>query len=100
MQRLAVALLLACPRVPLAAESPVLPGTLPSGAVQLPNGRLLTPTGRQVSVASDPFAMALSPDGGRLVVASTGATDQSLQLLDARAGTLLHAVPVRRSWLG
>ncbi len=99
MQRL-VAVLLFLSSVTLRAEGPVLPGTLPSGVVQLPNGRLLTPAGRQVAVAPCPFALAVSPDGRRLLVASTGATDQALQLLDAATGTLLASVPVKRSWLG
>lgn len=84
----------------LGAESRVVPGPLPGGEIQLPSGRKLTPTGLQVPVAPYPFALALVPGGKRLVVASTGASDQALQLLDARTGKLLHAVSVPRSWLG
>ncbi len=84
----------------LIASERVVPGTLPSGEVQLPNGRMLTPTGIQAPVASYPFALAVVPGGSRLVVASTGAADQALQLLDAKTGKLLHSVAVRRSWLG
>ena len=87
------------PSLLLAAER-VVPATLPSGEVQLPNGRMLTPTGIQAPVAPYPFALAVAAGGDRLVVASTGVTDQSLQLLDARTGNLVDAVPVRRSWLG
>ncbi len=81
-------------------RSRVVPGPLPGGEFQLPSGRKLTPTGLQVPVAPYPFALALVPGGKRLVVASTGASDQALQLLDARTGKLLHAVSVPRSWLG
>ncbi|MFI5181666.1 MAG: beta-propeller fold lactonase family protein [Thermoanaerobaculia bacterium] len=100
MNRVIAALLvILAPSVLLAAER-VVPGTTPSGEVQLPNGRMLTPTGLQTPVTSYPFALAVVPGGSRLVVASTGASDQSLQLLDAKTGKLLHSVAVRRSWLG
>jgi YVTN family beta-propeller protein len=100
MNRMAAALVVAlAPSLLLAAER-VVPSTLPSGEIQLPNGRMLTPTGLQTPVASYPFALAVSPGGSRLVVASTGAYDQALQLLDAKTGKLVHSVQVRRSWLG
>ena len=83
-----------------AAESRVVPGPSSGGEIQLPNGRRLTPTGVQAPVAPYPFALAVAPGGKRLVVASTGASDQGLQLLDARTGRLLNAVSVPRSWLG
>ncbi len=83
----------------LAAERAV-PGRLPTGETLLPNGRLLTPTGTQTQVAPYPFAVALTPDGSRVVVACSGADDQSLHLLDAATGTELAKEPVRKSWLG
>ena len=70
----------------LAAGERVVPSRLPSGEMRLPNGRLLTPTGTQTEVAPYPFALALTPDGKRVVVACTGADDQSLHLLDAATG--------------
>jgi len=82
------------------ASDLAVPGPIPGGGIQLPNGRKLTPTGLQAPVAPYPFALALVPDGKRVVVASTGASDQALQLLDAKSGALLHAVSVPRSWLG
>jgi DNA-binding beta-propeller fold protein YncE len=85
---------------PLAAADRVVPGPLRPGEVQLPNSRRLTPTGLQAPVAPYPFALAVVAGGSRLVVASTGSYDQALQLLDARTGSLLDTVPVRRSWLG
>lgn len=100
MRRFAVLLLAALPAFSLAADDRVVPGTLPSGEVQLPNARRLTPTGLQAPVASYPFALAVAAGGARLVVASTGSYDQSLQLLDAKTGKRLDSVPVRRSWLG
>ena len=66
----------------------------------LPNGRLLTPTGTQTEVAPYPFALALTPDGKRVIVACTGADDQSLHLLDAATGKSLAKEPVKKSWLG
>jgi YVTN family beta-propeller protein len=82
------------------ASDLTVPGPVPGGGIRLPNGRTLTPTGLQAPVAPYPFALSVVPGGKRLVVASTGASDQALQLLDARTGALLQAVPVRRSWLG
>ncbi|MFI5120747.1 MAG: alkaline phosphatase family protein [Thermoanaerobaculia bacterium] len=77
-----------------------MPSRLPSGEIQLPNGRLLTPTGTQTDVSPYPFALALTPDGTRVVVACTGADDQSLHLLDAASGKLLVKQPLPHSWLG
>jgi YVTN family beta-propeller protein len=100
MERLAAVFLVALVPSLLSGADRVIPGKLPSGEVRLPNGRLLTPTGLQVSVAPYPFSLAVAAGGRRLLVASTGATDQSLQLLDVETGKILHSVPVRRSWLG
>jgi YVTN family beta-propeller protein len=82
-----------------AAERSV-PGKLPTGEILLPNGRLLTPTGTQTAVAPYPFALALTPDGRRVVVACTGADDQSLHLLDAGTGKELGKEPLKKAWLG
>jgi YVTN family beta-propeller protein len=82
-----------------AAERSV-PGKLPTGEMLLPNGRLLTPAGTQTEVAPYPFALALTPDGTRVVAACTGADDQSLHLLDAATGKVLAKEPVKKSWLG
>jgi YVTN family beta-propeller protein len=79
---------------------PTVPGRLPTGETLLPNGRLLTPTGTQTEVAPYPFALALTPDGTRVVVACTGADDQSLHLLAASTGGTLAKAPVKKAWLG
>ncbi|HEX7614491.1 MAG TPA: bifunctional YncE family protein/alkaline phosphatase family protein [Thermoanaerobaculia bacterium] len=82
------------------AADRLVPGKLPTGEMLLPNGRLLTPTGTQTEVGPYPFALALTPDGRRVVVACTGADDQSLHLLDAATGKMLAREPVKKSWLG
>ena len=82
------------------AADRLVPGKLPSGEMQLPNGRLLTPAGTQTEVAPYPFALALTPDGRRVVVACSGADEQSLHLLDAATGKSLAKEPVKKSWLG
>lgn len=102
---IAVAVVLAATLATTASAAPppfpsVVPGPLPSGEIQLPNGRLLTPAGSQTAVLPYPFALSVTPDGRRVVVASTGAADQALQLLDATDGRLLATVPVKKSWLG
>ena len=86
------------PSAPAAERS--VPGKLPTGEMLLPNGRLLTPTGAQTEVSPYPFALALTPDGKRVVAACTGADDQSLHLLDAATGKSLAKEPVKKSWLG
>jgi YVTN family beta-propeller protein len=82
------------------AADRLVPGKLPTGEMLLPNGRLLTPAGTQTEVAPYPFALALTPDGRRVVVACMGADDQSLHLLDAATGKTLAKEPVKKSWLG
>ncbi|MEO8587521.1 MAG: alkaline phosphatase family protein [Acidobacteriota bacterium] len=82
------------------AADRLVPGRLPTGEMLLPNGRFLTPTGTQTEVAPYPFALALTPDGKRVVVACMGADDQSLHLLDAATGKSLAKEPVKKSWLG
>src|SRR5512143_499879 len=84
----------------LSVADRVVPSRLPSGEIQLPNGRLLTPTGAQTEVSPYPFALALAPDGTRVVVACTGADDQSLHLLDVASGKALFKQPLPHSWLG
>ena len=90
--------LFVAPSAPAAERA--VPGRLPTGETLLPNGRLLTPTGTQTQVAPYPFAVALTPDGSRVVVACSGADDQSLHLLDAATGKELAKEPVKKSWLG
>src|SRR5512137_3089021 len=86
------------PTAPAADRS--VPGKLPTGETLLSNGRLLTPTGMQAEVSPYPFALALTPDGKRVVAACTGADDQSLHLLDAATGRSIAKEPVKKSWLG
>ncbi|HEY3349455.1 MAG TPA: beta-propeller fold lactonase family protein [Thermoanaerobaculia bacterium] len=99
LRNLLFAFVLVLPASVPAAER-FVPGKLPTGEMLLPNGRLLTPTGTQTEVSPYPFALALTPDGKRVVAACTGADDQSLHLLDAATGKLLAKEPVKKSWLG
>ncbi len=104
MRRAVLRNLLAASALVLAPSAPAgersVPGKLPTGETLLPNGRLLTPVGTQTEVAPYPFAIALTPDGTRVVAACTGADDQSLHLLDAATGKVLAKEPVKKSWLG
>ncbi len=97
---LAVFAALALAPAPLPAQEVELPGPLPGGEVRLPNGRTLAPAGEQTVVGPYPFAVAVTPDGGRIVVASMGVRDQKLQLIDAASGRIVAEAPVTRSWLG
>ncbi|HLP71943.1 MAG TPA: hypothetical protein VK155_03510 [Bacteroidales bacterium] len=43
-----------------------------AGTTVLPSGRFLTPAGRLIRITSDPFGMALSPDGSKAVTLHNG----------------------------
>ena len=43
-----------------------------SGTTILPSGRFLTPAGEMVRITSDPFGMAVSPDGKKVVTLHNG----------------------------
>ena len=100
MRRLAVLLLAALAALPSSRRRPRRPRDAAVGRDPASERTAADADGLQTPVASYPFALAVVPGGTRLVVASTGAYDQSLQLLDAKTGKLLDSVPVRRSWLG
>lgn len=69
-------------------------GNRPAGFVQkngaiagavLPNGRLVEPWGATALAGNFPLGIAITPDGGRIVVVNCGAGTQSLTVLDARS---------------
>jgi len=57
-----------------------------------PGGWLISPAGRQSLVGSGPLALALTPDGARLLVANAGYDHQSLMLIDALSGRVLQTL--------
>jgi YVTN family beta-propeller protein len=76
-----------------------LPGSFARGTL-LPNGWTLTPEGEQIEVSDLPLNMEMSRDGRYLIVATGGAGDQTINVIDLRAKTKTQAVAVAKSWLG
>jgi YVTN family beta-propeller protein len=58
-----------------------------------PGGWLIAPAGRQSVVGPGPLAIAVTPDGARLLVANGGYDHHSLMLVDARDGHVLQTLP-------
>ncbi len=66
----------------------------------LPNGWTLTPEGEQIEVSDLPLNMEMSSDGRYLLVATGGAGDQTINVIDLQSNTKTQAIPVDKSWLG
>jgi len=77
------------------------PGPQPNTpTVLLPNGWSLSPAGRSLPLGDLPLNIATSPNRRLLAVCNGGQSRHSLQLVDARRGTLLHHLEVPSTWLG
>lgn len=91
-------LLLSCCCNLISAQNPgVKPG---SASILLPNGWSLTPAGTSIPLGDLPLNIAVSPNQKYLAVTNNGQGKQSLQLIDAKKGTLLHNLSVPTAWLG
>src|SRR5215204_7290078 len=66
----------------------------------LPTGACLDPAGRSFDVGNMPLAMALSPEGDRLVLSLSGWRQQGLQVTDFHAGTVVQTIPQPGAFLG
>ncbi|MFD1255992.1 bifunctional YncE family protein/alkaline phosphatase family protein [Mucilaginibacter terrae] len=69
-------------------------------SILLPNGWSLSPAGRSITLGDLPLNMALSPDKKLLAVTNNGQGKQFIQLIDPNSETLLHQVPIAKSWYG
>jgi YVTN family beta-propeller protein len=69
-------------------------------AVLLPTGWSLTPAGKSLPLGDLPLNIAVSPDKKYLAVTNNGQGRQSLQLIDARKGKLLHSFEIPIAWVG
>ena len=76
------------------------PQQLEAARVQLPNGWSLTPVGKSISLGDLPLNIIVSASKKYVAVTNNGQSTQSIQLLDARAGKLLHSVVVDKAWYG
>lgn len=68
--------------------------------VKLPNGWSLSPAGRSFPLGDLPLNIAVSPTKKFLAVTNNGQSVQSIQLIDPKSETVLHAVVVPKSWYG
>jgi YVTN family beta-propeller protein len=73
---------------------------LEKGRVSLPNGWKLTPFGKMTPLGDLPLNIAVSPDKKLAAITNNGQSDQSVQLLSTRCGTVKDSMPVGKAWLG
>lgn len=71
-----------------------------SPSVLLPNGWSLSPVGQSLPLGDLPLNIAVSPNKRLLAVTNNGQGKQSLQLIDAKKGRLLHSFEIPMAWLG
>src|SRR5438093_11946985 len=82
------------------APDAVRPGTLGVGVTLLPNGWKNAPAGLHVQVGDLPLAMAESPDGRLLFVASNGYNAPSIAIVDLKQMFVRATLVLDHAWLG
>ncbi len=68
------------------------PGRRPNNRALLVNNRTVTPVGKQSSLGDLPLNAVLSPDGSHLLVANSGAGEQSLQVVSTATGGAVQTI--------
>ncbi|HYM22309.1 MAG TPA: hypothetical protein VEU08_03850, partial [Vicinamibacterales bacterium] len=76
------------------------PGVAGGGVTLLPNGWKIAPAGRHVQVGDLPLAMAESPDGRLLFVASNGYNTPSIVVVDLKLLYVRATLLLDHAWLG
>lgn len=66
----------------------------------LPTGVCLDPAGRSVDVGNMPLALALAPEGDRLVLSLNGWREQGLQIVERATGRITQTLPQPGAFLG
>src|SRR5205085_3533147 len=66
----------------------------------LPTGVCLDAAGRSFDVGNMPLAMALSPEGDRIVISLSGWREQGLQVVERETGRVVQKVPQAGAFLG
>jgi YVTN family beta-propeller protein len=86
----------------LSAPAQVPTNTAQAGRILLPNGWALTPAGSApaLPLGDLPLNTQLSRSGRLLAVTNNGQSQQTIQLIDPRAGRVLDEAPIRKSWYG
>lgn len=82
------------------SQSRVIPGLQPDQSILLPNGWTITPAGKQVPLSTLPMSMAISPDGGHLLVLNAGFLPPSISVVNVETLQETSRVPVDDAWLG
>jgi len=67
---------------------------------RLPTGVALDPAGTAAPVGQMPLAMALSPDGARIVLLLSGWREQGLQVVDRASGRVVQTLAQRSAFVG
>jgi YVTN family beta-propeller protein len=68
-------------------------GPRADGTGVTPNGWIVDPAGTQLQVGGRPYGLALSPDGGRLLLSNDGQGTQSLMSVDTTAKSVAQTIP-------
>ncbi|HYL04552.1 MAG TPA: bifunctional YncE family protein/alkaline phosphatase family protein [Thermoanaerobaculia bacterium] len=72
----------------------------PQAGARLPTGALLDPAGRSSDLGNMPIAMALAPEGDRVVVLLAGWREQGFQVVETSSGRVLQTVELPAAFLG
>ena len=67
---------------------------------RLPTGRMLDPVGASTDLGSMPLAMALSPDGRKVVILLNGYREQGVQVVDRASGRVEQTLGQAAAFLG
>jgi len=66
----------------------------------LPTGACLDPAGRSFAVGNMPLAMALTPEGDRIVISLSGWRQQGLQVVECETGAVVQTISQSGAFLG
>src|SRR6202158_6531532 len=78
----------------------VPPEAIAAAAGRLPTGALLDPAGGSFDLGNMPLAMALAPEGDRVVVLLAGWREQGIQVVETRSGRVLPTLELAAAFLG
>src|SRR3982751_3674769 len=66
----------------------------------LPTGVCLDAAGRSFDVGNMPLAMALSPEGDRVLISLSGYREQGLEVVELSTGNVVQKLPLTAAFLG
>jgi YVTN family beta-propeller protein len=71
-----------------------------AAGMRLPTGARLDPAGRSTGLGNMPVAMALAPEGDRVVALLAGWREQGIQVVEIRSGRVLQTLALPAAFLG